>query len=212
MRNDLGRRLELVSMDPYFFDISVALHRSNKITSFPTYEINSYSTRKGTSKRLDSILVAMTKIAGMNSVGDNPMQVQFSCGAGHEKAVRRTFIEACKLDTRKPIEPRPMKIYDRKTETTIHITPHEEGIYKITSDLENKRVTKRLSTVASGLIKLAGMEPLINTDDMVYFSCRHNHHHLVSMLLKMALNTRGLIREQELANTRGVLNAPGQKE
>ena len=105
-----------------------------------------------------------------------------------------------------------MEIYDRKTEATISITSHEEGIYKITADLENKRVTRRISTVAGGLIKLAEMEPIINTDDIVCFSCMHNHHHLVSMLLKMALNARGVIREQELATTRGVLSAPGQKE
>ena len=65
--------------------------------------------------------------------------------------------------------------------------------------------------MAGGLAKLAGMEQIPASIDQVRFACGHDHHLLVAMLLKLALNARGVLREQELAATRGVLAAPSQQ-
>ena len=211
IRSDLGRRIELVAMDAHFHDITVALHRAVDADGRPAYDINSYSTRPGASERLAVIAAAMQEVAGLKAVPGAPLRVRFACGAAHEKATRRAFIEACKLDPGQPLTARPMAIYDKKTDATIEVVPEGGGLYRAGADAAGAKVVRRVATVAGGLVKLAGMEPIPASIDQVRFACGQDHHKLVAMLLKLALNARGVLREQELAAARGVLAAPSQQ-
>ena len=211
IRTDLGRRIELVAMDAHFHDITVALHRAVEADGGPAYDVNSYSTREGARDRLAAIVAAMQEVAGMEAAPDAPCRIRFACGEAHEQATRRAFIEACKLDPGQPPVPRPMEVYDKKTDTTIQVVAEGGGRYRATADSNGAKVVRRVATVAGGLVKLAGMEPIPASIDQVRFACGHDHHRLVAMLLKLALNARGVLREQELAAARGVLAAPSQQ-
>ena len=211
IRIDLGRRIELVSMDPHFQDISVALHRAEGADGRPAYDMNSYSTREGARERLAAIVAAMQEVAGMEAVPDAPLRVRFACGEAHEQATRRAFIEACKLDPAQPLAPRPLEVYDKKTDATIEVIPEGGGMYRASAGSDGAKVLRRVATVAGGLVKLAGMAQIPASIDQVRFGCGHDHHKLVAMLLKLALNARGVLREQELATARGVLAAPSQQ-
>jgi hypothetical protein len=211
IRIDLGRRIELVPMDPHFQDISVALHRAEGADGRPAYDMNSYSTREGARERLAAIVAAMQEVAGMEAVPDAPLRVRFACGEAHEQATRRAFIEACKLDPAQPLAPRPLEVYDKKTDATIEVIPEGGGRYRASAGSDGTKVLRRVATVAGGLVKLAGMEQIPASIDQVRFGCGHDHHKLVAMLLKLALNARGVLREQELATARGVLAAPSQQ-
>ena len=211
IRADLGRRIELVAMDAHFHDITVALHRATGANGGPAYDVNSYSTREGTHERLASIVAAMQEVAGMEAAPESSLRVRFACGEAHEQATRRAFIEACKLDPGQPPAPRPMEVYDKKTDATIRVVPEGGGRYRATADSNGAKVVRRVATVAAGLVKLAGMEPIPASIDQVRFACGNDHHRLVAMLLKLALNARGVLREQELAAVRGVLAAPSQQ-
>lgn len=211
IRTDLGRRIELVAMDAHFQDISVALHRAVGADGSPAYDINSYSNISGAGERLEVIAKAMQEVAGLQAVRGAPLRVRFACGDAHEQATRRAFIEACKLDPGEPLAARPMEIYDKKTDATIAVVPEGGGVYRAGADRAGAKVVRRVATVAGGLVKLAGMEPLPASIDRVKFACGHDHHKLVAMLLKLALNARGVLREQELAAARGVLAAPSQQ-
>ena len=211
IRTDLGRRIELVAMDPHFCEITVALHRAVGADGGPAYDINTYSTREGARARLGVIVAAMQKVAGMEPSPDNPLRVRFACGDAHEQATRRAFIEACKLDSGQALAPRPMQVYDKKTDATIALIADGGGRYRATADAGGGKVMRRVATVAGGLVKLAGMEQIPASIDQVRFACGHDHHKLVAMLLKLALNARGVLREQELAATRGLLAAPSQQ-
>lgn len=211
IRTDLGRRIELVAMDPHFHDITVALHRAVDADGGPAYDIHSYSTREGARERLAGIVAAMQEVAGMEPAPESPLRVRFACGEAHEQATKRAFIEACKLDPGQPLEPRPMELYDKKTDATIRVIPEGGGLYRATADADGAKVVRRVATMAGGLAKLAGMEQIPASIDQVRFACGHDHHLLVAMLLKLALNARGVLREQELAATRGVLAAPSQQ-
>ena len=211
IRTDLGRRIELVAMDPHFHDITVALHRAAGADGAPAYDVNSYSTREGARERLASIVAAMQEVAGMEAAPESPLRVRFACGGAHEQAVRRAFIEACKLAQGEPLAARPMEVYDKKTEATIRVLPEGGGRYRAAADSGGSKVIRRVATVAGGLVKLAGMEQIPASIDQVRFACGHDHHRLVALLLKLALNARGVLREQELAAVRGVLAAPSQQ-
>ena len=211
IRTDLGRRIELVAMDPHFCEITVALHRTVGADGAPAYAINSYSTRDGARGRLQAIVAAMQEVAGMEPAPDAPLRVRFACGAAHEQATRRAFIEACKLDPGQPLAARPMEVDDKKTDATIRVVAEGGGLYRAGADTDGAKVIRRVATVAGGLVKLAGMEQIPASIDQVRFACGHDHHKLVAMLLKLALNARGVLREQESAATRGVLAAPSQQ-
>ena len=211
IRTDLGRRIELVAMDAHFHDITVALHRAVDADGGPAYDIHSYSTRSGAGERLACIAAAMQEVAGMEAAPGAPLRVRFACGDAHEQATRRAFIEACKLDPGQPLAARPLEIYDKKSDATIAVVPEGGGRYRACADASGARVVRRVATVAGGLVKLAGMEPLPASIDQVRFACGRDHHELVAMLLKLALNARGVLREQELAAARGVLAAPSQQ-
>ena len=211
IRTDLGRRIELVAMDPHFHDITVALHRAVGADGGPAYDVNSYSTREGARERLAGIVAAMQEVAGMEAAPESPLRVRFACGEAHEQATRRAFIEACKLDPGQALEARPMELYDKKTDATIEVLAEGGGLYRATANADGAKVVRRVATVAGGLVKLAGMEQIPASIDQVRFACGHDHHRLVAMLLKLALNARGVLREQELAAARGVLAAPSQQ-
>ncbi|MDE0227603.1 MAG: hypothetical protein OXJ62_01950 [Spirochaetaceae bacterium] len=211
IRTDLGRRIELVAMDAHFHDITVALHRAVDADGGPAYDIHSYSTRDGARARLQAIATAMAEVAGMEAAPGAPLRVRFACRAAHEQATRRAFIEACKLDPGEPPAARPMEVYDKKTDATIRVVAEGGGLYRAAADADGAKVVRRVATVAGGLVKLAGMEPLPASIDRVRFACGRDHHELVAMLLKLALNARGVLREQELAAARGVLAAPSQQ-
>lgn len=211
IRTDLGRRIELVAMDTHFHDITVALHRAAGPDGRPAYDLHSYSTRDGARERLTGIAAAMQEVAGMEPAPESPLRVRFACGEAHEPAVRRAFVEACKLDPGQPIAPRPLEVYDKKTDATIRVLAEGGGRYRAQADATGSKVTRRVATVAGGLVKLAGMEPLPGSIDQVRFACGRDHDRLVALLLKLALNARGVLRQQELAAARGVLAAPSQQ-
>lgn len=214
IRTDLGRRIELVAMDTHFHDISVALHRATGVDGRPAYDVHSYSKRDGVRERLAGIVAAMQEVAGMAAAPESPLRVRFACGEAHEQATRRAFIEACKLDPGQPLAPRPLELYDKKTDATIRVVAEGGGRYRAVADSAaagSAKVLRRVATVAGGLVKLAGMEPLPASIDQVRFACGRDHRLLVALLLKLALNARGVLREQELAAARGVLAAPSQQ-
>ena len=55
---DLGRRMELVPMDPHFHNISLALYRQEDGDG-PVFQVHSYSNREGARQRVESVARAM---------------------------------------------------------------------------------------------------------------------------------------------------------
>src|SRR5437868_599484 len=112
---DLGKRIELVSMDPLFRDITIGLYEQRR-DGVPQYLVHSYSGIEGTRQRLDFLLQAMATLGGLERAGEG---LRFPCGAGHQLAIRRVFLEACKLPTGVTVEPKPLSVLDKKLDRTI---------------------------------------------------------------------------------------------
>ena len=204
---DLGRRIEIVPMDVRFHDITVSLYRQLR-NEEPTFVVHTYSRIEGTKQRIASIVNAMQLLGGMELTSDG--QLQFPCKESHEQACRRVFLEACKFSSNEAIEPRPLNVLDRKSGLNVTVTSVGAGVYDVGADGDAKGKERRISAIAGGLIKLGQM--VDERVDRVSFACRHPHDALVGLLLVRAPNVRAIMREQEMASSRGVLSAPSQQE
>ena len=204
---DLGRRVELLSMDPHFHDISISVYRSES-SDGTSYLLHSYSKREGTPDRLSFLAGLMRTLGGMVSAGDDPRSLRFVCGHAHQTALKRLFVEACKVSPGDEPALRPLHVLDKKNDMTIRAEALGSGRYRCSGDRDGAREQRRVAAIAAGLGKLAELE-VHGTD--VGFPCTIDHHELVGMLLTRALNVRGALRELEAAATRGVLAAPSQQ-
>ena len=205
---DIGKRIELVPMDPHFHDITIALYQQGSDES-PLFLVHTYSQMEGAQERIQFAIEAMTRLGNL-VVTANGM-LQFPCGSGHQLACRRAFLESCKLSPNDSVEPRPLQILDKKSGLTITVDSLGEGIYQVKADGEGRRADRRISAIAGGLMKLGEMEEVDGTLDKVAFPCGDSHDALVGLLLVRAPNVRAIVREQEMAASRGVLAAPSQQ-
>lgn len=215
---DIGSRVELLSMDGQFHDITVALYRRSESGGRPVYRVHTYSGRPGADGRAAAIAAAMRALGGLEAVPGGTADLAFACGGSHEVAVRRLFLEACKLDPATPAAPRPLSLDDRKSGLRVQAESLGEGQYRVgaASDGDPEAMAQRLGAVANGLMKLGGMRPVATAGGeavagCVAFDCGRPHDELVGLLLARAANVRAVVREQEAMAARGVLAAPSQQ-
>ena len=201
---EIGRRIELVSMDPHFHDISIGLYRQEKETG-PEYLVHTYSQKPGSPDRIEFVLQAMAILGGMQRHG---ARLRFTCGDPHQLTVRRIFIEACKLKPDAKVEARPLNILDKKSSLNIAVSSVGSGVYELRAEAEGVEAASRVSAIAGGLAKLAEMPRVSSTPEQVAFACKHAHDAAVGTMLIRALNVRAILREEEMASSRGVLAAP----
>lgn len=205
---DIGKRIELVPMDPHFHDITIALYQQGQDES-PLYLVHTYSQMNGTGERIRFVIETMMGLG--NLIEEKNGLLRFPCGQAHQLACRRAFLESCKLSVNDAVEPRPLQILDKKSGLTITVNSLGDGIYQVQADGEGRRADRRISAIAGGLMKLGEMEEVSGTLDTVMFPCGSSHDALVSLLLIRAPNVRAIVREQEMAAGRGVLAAPSQQ-
>lgn len=212
---DIGRRIELIPIDPHCHDITIGLYRQ-QITDtttdkdFPAFLVHTYSQITGATERIAEVVQTMQTLGGMLKTAEGLLY--FPCKNVHEAACRRVFLEACKLASSTDIEPRPLNILDRKSQLTITVDSAGNGIYQVRANSEGRGAARRVSAIAGGLLKLGEMEN-VETDnkDTVGFACGESHDALIGLLLIRAPNVRVVLREEEMGAARGVLSAPSQQ-
>ncbi|MDE0325058.1 MAG: hypothetical protein OXN27_14175 [Candidatus Poribacteria bacterium] len=212
---DIGRRIELIPIDPHFHDITIGLYRQqitdpNLGKAFPAFLVHTYSQISGAPERIGEVIQSMQILGGMLKTPEDLLY--FPCKDVHEAACRRVFLEACKLASNTQAEARPLNILDKKSQLTITVDSTGSGIYRVTANGEGRGAARRISAIAGGLMKLGEME-VIETDnkDTIGFACGHSHDALIGLLLIRAPNVRVVLREEEMGAARGVLSAPSQQ-
>ena len=212
---DIGRRIELIPIDPHFHDITIGLYRqqitdTNLGKDFPAFLVHTYSQISGATERIEEVIQSMQILGGMLKTPEGLLY--FPCKDAHEAACRRVFLEACKLASNTQAEAHPLNILDKKSQLTITVDSTGSGIYRVTANGEGRGAARRISAIAGGLMKLGEMEA-IETDnkDTVGFACGQSHDALVGLLLIRAPNVRVVLRQEEMGAARGVLSAPSQQ-
>ncbi len=207
---DIGTRIELVSMDPHFHDITISLYYQESARG-PIYLLHTYSRLDRAGARVDSVKKRMIALGGLQEVPESGL-LRFACGAGHAFACKRLFLESCKEDPDGPIEIRPLTTLDKKSGLDIRVISLGNGAYQVTAEGDHKDKDRRISVVVNGLRKLGEMSGVEGRPDQVAFPCGASHDALVGLLLVRAPNVRAIVREQEMAAARGVLAAPSQQK
>jgi len=202
---DIGRRVELVSADPLFHDISIGLY-VQEIQDGTRFVVHTYSQRDGAQDRIAFVSATLGTIGGLDHLAAD--SVRFACGSDHLPACRRLFVEATRLNFGEDAGPRSLSILDKKTDRTITVVATGSGAYEVTADGPQEGRDQRTATVARGLAKLGGMEHDSQRASAVVFSCGQIHDAVVGALLVRALNVRSVMREIEEQSSRGSLSAP----
>ena len=195
-------------MDPHFHGITLALYARPLADGGLAFRVHTYSGRDGAGARVARVTAAMTTLGGMAGCDDG--RVRFPCVAEHPMAVRRVFLEACKLAPDAPLVARPHFILDKKSGRTITVTGAGGGRYGVSADGDEDGRERRVAAVAGGLAKLGEMTA--EGDDGIAFACGHAHDALVGLLLVRAPNVRLAMREQSDQAGRGVLAAPSAQQ
>jgi len=210
---DLGKRIELLPSDTHCQDISLGLY-SQDVDQVAHFLVHTYSTVQGAKHRVAFIMDAMVRLLGMGITPPPNTQsgrLHFPCGASHERALKRAFLDLCKLETNAALDPKPLSAFDKKANGILTVAPLGDGVYRIDADPSSEAGPRRTAAVARGYAKLCEMDAIEGTSQIV-FPCKHNHDHLIGMLLFRAQNVRASIQEQEMAAARGVLSSPSQQE
>lgn len=218
---EIGSRVELVSMDPHCGDITIGLYRQDAAE----YLIHTYSSREDASARIEFVARAMAVLGGMELTGD---LVRHSCGELHPLATRRAFLEACKLPSSTALEPKPPRFFDKKRTGFVRRQPGEQpapsapqeegknivvdplghGAYRVIAEGD----AARADAIAAGYRKLAEVVLVDGAIGEFRFPCGVDHNALVGLLLARALNVRLVLREEEMAASRGLLVAPSAQK
>ncbi len=208
---DLGRRIELHSMDPHCHDISLGLYRQVHGGRF-NYLVHSYSGVEAATGRVAAIGKGLAALAGMSFVEGHAGLLEFSCGGDHEKALRRTFLEVCKFADEEIGGPSPLVRHDKKAECELTVNSENNGRYRITAPESAEMGPRRIRAVARGFAKLCDMAIDESDEAVVSFACGAPHDPLMGSLFFRAQNVRSAMQEDELSAGRGVLAAPGKQD
>ena len=201
----LGNRIELVSMDKHFHDITLGLYEQLSADGVPEFIVHSYAGKDGTAERIQFIMRAMQDLGGIKSTPGGSLR--FACGNVHRAACKRLFIEASKLVGDATPEARSLSIHDKKADCEMTVASLGGGAYRVTAKSEDEGVVRRVKAIAGGLRKLGEMADS-GGDDEASFACGTAHDALVGMLLVRAPNVRAVLREEDAAAAQGVLAAP----
>lgn len=210
----LGQRIELHAMDSHCADISIGLYRRD-VDGVPHFLVHSYSERPGTAQRIAFLRQALVLMAGLEpapDVVDPPGWCRFPCGALHDRAIRRAFLDLCRLESHAALTPKPLSAFDKKANANLTAVNLGDGLYEMQAEPTATNGPRRAAALARGFAKLCEMKAVAGSDTRVAFDCRTSHDALMGLLTYRAQNVRATMQEQEMATARGVVAAPGQGE
>ncbi|MFN8005739.1 MAG: hypothetical protein U0V70_01660 [Terriglobia bacterium] len=208
MTPPIGKRVELISMDPHCVDITIGLYLQDHGRG-PEYLVHTYSQRTEAKARLDFISQGMVVLGGMEFLQGGNRRLRFSCGGEHLKACRRLFLEVCKFPNGAALTPKDLQIFDKKSNRAIRVVSGPEGSYQVQADgPDDPEKSARIAAIAQGLVKLSEVQMEGTGLGQLSFPCHQRHDPVLGLLLGRALNVRAVMREQELAASRGILAAP----
>ena len=207
---DLGRRIEIHSMDRHCEDISIGLYRQI-VEGQPQFQVHTYCKTDAAAERIAFLRQALIIMLGLVDVDDESTWLRFPCGSEHLRALKRGFLDLCKLETGDRLEAKPLEAFDKRADSQLQASGLGEGKYEMRAVSDDHQSWKRAAALSRGFAKLCEMHELEEPANTVQFPCQHDHDEMIGMLMYRAQNVRAALREDQLSAGRGVLAPPSQQ-
>ena len=208
---DLGERIELQPLDNHCQDISLGLYQ-RRVDGTPRFLIHTYSSAPGNAERIMFLTESLIQMLGLERVEESSLWLQFPCRTNHHRALKRSFLDLCKLATGDPLEPKPLTVHDKKADGNLSAVTVGGGVYEITSEKGDEAGGKRSTALARGFVKICEMGYGDSEKNQIVFPCGTSHDALIGMLMFRAQNVRASMQEDAIAASRGILAAPSQQK
>ena len=221
--SDLGRCIELISIDPNFNNISIGLYEKNGI-----YTVWSFSKVTGIKERIEEVRNQLINLGGMESISGTYNKAKYPNNQVFERPMKFLIKQAVEKPANYRHSTGPIKIKDLRSPLEITITPKQansSNIYEVSASLPateknsgdsvsgvHTKPEIRINAIIRGLIKYGNMERVDNTS--VKFSNGEKLDNLVRLILPYARNITGTqdmldadsIKGQMTTNTLGLAN------
>lgn len=208
---DLGLRIELHSMDKYCENISVGLYQK-VFDSIPHFLLHTYSAANAGAARIEFLNQALKTMVGLIDAPDFPGWLRFDCGQNHLRALKRVFLDLCKLENTASLAEKPLTAFDKKADCNLTVMPLSESVYGVKAENCDAKSERRVSALVRGYVKLCEVDVVEGSDNEFRFPCDHSHNEMVGLLMFRAQNVRAAMQEEELSASRGRLTAPSQQD
>lgn len=198
-------------MDAHCDDISIALYVQERADG-RVGVVHTFSRSAAAAARVEDVASAMAVLAGLDLAEHEPTVLRFGCDDWHEAAIRRAFLEACKLPSARAASEKPLAVHDKQSGQEITVQWRGDGVYHVAALGAGAGESSRARAAARGIAKLAELDIAEGNTNVVVFGCGKQHDALVGLLLPRALNVRAVLREEESRSSRGVLAAPSANQ
>ena len=207
---DLGRRIELHSMDKHCQGISIGLYRQI-VDGETQLLVHSYSSLPDAAGRVTFLRQALITMVGLQPVAPDSDWLRFSCGQQHQRALKRSFLDLCKLASDTKLEPKPLVGFDKKADGNLEVSSLGKGQYQTRSEDATEVATRRAGALAKGYAKICEMDADPDQENTIRFACGTSHDELMGLLMFRAQNVRAAMQEEEQAAGKGMLAPPSQQ-
>jgi hypothetical protein len=174
--------------------------------------VHTYAAVPAAKQRARFLTQALEVMAGLEPAAGQPGWLRFPCGRMHLRALKRGFLDLCKLPSGAALAAKPTTVVDKKAGCDLTAVGVGDGEYEIRSESDDDAARKRSAAVARGFVKLCEMDEVEGSENRVRFPCGADHDALIGLLMFRAQNVRASMQEQELAAARGILAAPSQQQ
>tara|TARA_B100001750_G_C15491644_1_gene591640 strand:- start:1426 stop:2073 length:648 start_codon:yes stop_codon:yes gene_type:complete len=198
---ELGNCIELVAIDPHFYDVSIGLFRKENILT-----VWSYSNRDNINDRLRVIRDRCCLLADLYPIKETYDQMTIKTMLDMDRPIKFMFSEAVEKisDITKNNE---IQSKDTKTNLIFNISQEKinhETIYKVSTIGENERASMRIRAVVGGFIKYGGCERV--EFNKFKFSDGQEYNKFVKLLLPYARNISAIENMISASDSAGQMN------
>ncbi len=194
-----GKCLELISMDPYFKNITISLYVKDGVATVWTF-----SKEPGFEKRIEQVTGQLVRLGGLTRVPGTHNQVKSPCGQLHTKPLKFLMTTAVEKSPDLTLPAGRHLVKDLKSNLHFYLDGGlEEGrwVYHLKAEGEATNPGARLHAANSGFARYGDMEKI--GKDGLSFVCGRRHDEMANLILPFARNVTGVEDALEASAMRG---------
>ena len=198
----LGHCIELVSLDPYFNEVSVGLFAKESVLT-----ISSYSVLNGIEDRIEQIRDRCAQLGDVEPVEGTTDQLRLISDLYLDRALRFMFIAAVEKDPSLELPAGRITAPDTKTKLTFVLEGSmEDGkyVYSVSAEGQAERAEMRVRAVVGGFIRYSDCERV--DKNKFSFPDGKKYDNFARLILPLARNVSAVEAQMEQDEMTGQMN------